>query len=227
MPSVLSYPGVYIEELPSGVRTIVGVATSIAAFVGRAQRGPVNKPIVINSYADFERKFGGQPWLRSTLGYAVRDFYLNGGSQAVIVRLYSPFQGREGSAIGLAAATPKAQAAADAVAKAANDAAGVAAPTVASVVAAANAALATVGAADPAAAAAAKAVAKAANDEAGAAAPTVASVVAAAKGAVADAVRTPPTRSQASLGKPLSKPPPPKRRRRQTRWPKRRTMRRR
>jgi phage tail sheath protein FI len=81
-----TYPGVYVQEIPSGVRTITGVATSITAFVGRAQRGPVNEAITINSYGDFERIFGGL-WADSTLGYAVRDFYLNGGSQAIIVRL--------------------------------------------------------------------------------------------------------------------------------------------
>lgn len=88
MPVAVSYPGVYVEEIPSGVRTITGVATSIAAFIGRAVRGPTDEPVVINSYADFERKFGGL-WAGSMLGYAVRDFYLNGGSQAIIVRLYS------------------------------------------------------------------------------------------------------------------------------------------
>jgi uncharacterized protein len=87
MPITPTYPGVYIEEISSGVRTITGVATSITAFVGRALRGPVNEPITINSYGDFDRKFGGI-WAESSLGYAVRDFYLNGGSQAVIVRLY-------------------------------------------------------------------------------------------------------------------------------------------
>ena len=86
MPATLSYPGVYIEELPSGVRTITGVATSIAAFVGRAARGPVNTPVTITSYADFERIFGGL-WIHSRLGYAVRDFYQNGGATAIIVRL--------------------------------------------------------------------------------------------------------------------------------------------
>ena len=40
MPVTLTYPGVYIEEVPSGVRTITGVATSITAFIGRALRGP-------------------------------------------------------------------------------------------------------------------------------------------------------------------------------------------
>jgi len=87
MPAALTYPGVYVEEIPSGVRTIVGVGTSIAAFVGRAKRGETDTPIVINSYADFERRFGGL-WIGSSLGYAVRDFYLNGGSQAIIVRLF-------------------------------------------------------------------------------------------------------------------------------------------
>lgn len=86
MPVQVSYPGVYIEEIPSGVRTITGVATSITAFVGRAQRGPVNDPVVINSFGDFERTFGGLA-PGDPLGYAVRDFYLNGGSQALIVRV--------------------------------------------------------------------------------------------------------------------------------------------
>jgi len=93
MPTPLTYPGVYIEEIPSGVRTITGVATSITAFVGRTQRGPVDEPITINSFSDFERMFGGL-WAESTLSYAVRDFYLNGGSQAIIVRLYAA-QGEE------------------------------------------------------------------------------------------------------------------------------------
>ena len=87
MPATLTYPGVYIEEIPSGVRTITGVATSITALIGRAMRGPVNKATTINSLGDFERIFGGL-WLDSSLGYAVRDFYLNGGSQAIIVRLF-------------------------------------------------------------------------------------------------------------------------------------------
>lgn len=86
MPVTPTYPGVYIEELPSGVHTITGVATSITAFIGRAARGPVNDPMVINSFADFERQFGGL-WINSTMSYAVRDFFLNGGSQAVVVRL--------------------------------------------------------------------------------------------------------------------------------------------
>jgi phage tail sheath protein FI len=81
-----TYPGVYVQEIPSGVRTIVGVATSITAFIGSALKGPANQPVTINSYSDFERTFGGL-WVKSMMGYAVKDFYLNGGSQAIIVRI--------------------------------------------------------------------------------------------------------------------------------------------
>jgi phage tail sheath protein FI len=86
MPATLTFPGVYIEEIPSGIHTITGVATSTTAFVGRADRGPTDDPLTINSFGDYERNFGGLSLL-STMSYAVRDFYLNGGSQAVIVRV--------------------------------------------------------------------------------------------------------------------------------------------
>ncbi|HEY6907848.1 MAG TPA: phage tail sheath subtilisin-like domain-containing protein [Myxococcales bacterium] len=86
MPIPLTYPGVYVEEIPSGVHTITGVATSITAFVGRALRGPINDPTTIHSNAEYERLFGPL-WSKSAMSYAVRDFYLNGGADAVIVRL--------------------------------------------------------------------------------------------------------------------------------------------
>ncbi len=86
MPSALSYPGVYVEEVPSGVRTLTGVATSITAFVGRAAAGPTNTPQMLTSYADYERRFGGLD-LASPMSYAVRDFYLNGGALALVVRV--------------------------------------------------------------------------------------------------------------------------------------------
>lgn len=86
MPIQPTYPGVYVEELPSGVHTITGVATSITAFIGQTSRGPANQAAMITSFADFQRQFGGLS-IGSSLSYAVRDFFLNGGSQAVIVRL--------------------------------------------------------------------------------------------------------------------------------------------
>lgn len=81
-----TYPGVYVTEVPSGSRTVTGVATSITAFVGRALRGPVDDPVPIASLADFLRAFGPL-WRESGLGYAVRDFYLNGGGPALVVRV--------------------------------------------------------------------------------------------------------------------------------------------
>lgn len=86
MPINPTYPGVYIEELPSGVRTIIGVATSITAFLGRTAVGPVNEPVTINNFGDFERIFGGLS-LDSTMSFALRDFYRNGGAAALVVRL--------------------------------------------------------------------------------------------------------------------------------------------
>ena len=92
MPVQPTYPGVYIEELPSGVRTITGVATSITGFLGKAVRGPADQPVTITSFSDYERIFGGLH-RDMTLSYAVRDFFLNGGGQAVIVRLYKATAG--------------------------------------------------------------------------------------------------------------------------------------
>ena len=88
MPQTYSYPGVYIEEIASGVRTITGVPTSIAAFVGRARRGPVDEPTTITTYGEFVRIFGGL-WVESSLAYAVGDFFKNGGGRAVIVRVFA------------------------------------------------------------------------------------------------------------------------------------------
>ena len=86
MPVTPTYPGVYIEEVPSGVHTIVGVATAITAFVGRAQRGPVNVPITIQNFADYERGFGGL-WQPSTMSYAVQQYFQNGGGEALAIRI--------------------------------------------------------------------------------------------------------------------------------------------
>jgi phage tail sheath protein FI len=87
MPPTLTYPGVYIQEIPSGVRPITGVATSIAAFIGRTERGPVEKPVDITSFADFEREFGALN-LNYPVGFTVQDFYQNGGGLAIVVRAF-------------------------------------------------------------------------------------------------------------------------------------------
>jgi phage tail sheath protein FI len=93
MPIPVSYPGVYVQEVGSGVHSITGVATSITAFVGRTLRGPLDTDgpdgvVTVNGFADFQRVYGGI-WSGSPLSFAVRDFFLNGGAQAVIVRVYT------------------------------------------------------------------------------------------------------------------------------------------
>src|SRR5215204_5241539 len=89
MPPTFTYPGVYIEEIPSAVHTITGLATSIAAFVGWAAKGPTTKATLVQSWSDFESQFGGLD-ARSLLGYSVNQFFGNGGQQAYIVRLAAP-----------------------------------------------------------------------------------------------------------------------------------------
>ncbi|MEA3335570.1 MAG: phage tail sheath subtilisin-like domain-containing protein [Chloroflexota bacterium] len=88
MPVTPTYPGVYIEEIPSGVRTITGVSTSVAAFVDYFKRGSMNKAVQIFSMGDFERGFGGLDEL-SEASYAIQQFFLNGGTEAWVVRVAS------------------------------------------------------------------------------------------------------------------------------------------
>ncbi len=78
------FPGVFVEELPGGPRPIEGVSTSTTAFIGAAERGPT-EPYLVRSWIEFEREFGGHSQT-STLSFAVRQFFENGGTRAVIVR---------------------------------------------------------------------------------------------------------------------------------------------
>src|SRR5689334_10233686 len=86
MPVQVSYPGVYIQEVASGVHTITGVSTSIGAFFGRTAKGPINKAVRCLSFADFLREFGG-PHPLSDLATSVRQFFDNGGTDCYVVRL--------------------------------------------------------------------------------------------------------------------------------------------
>ncbi|MET4429682.1 phage tail sheath C-terminal domain-containing protein [Mycolicibacterium sp. 624] len=86
MPIAPTYPGVYIQELPSQFRAITGVATSVAAFIDWFPRGPLNEAIQVNSWADVERTFGGLH-TRSEASYALDQFFANGGSTAWVVRV--------------------------------------------------------------------------------------------------------------------------------------------
>jgi hypothetical protein len=82
----LSYPGVYIQEVPSGVRTITGVSTSIGAFLGRATKGPIDRAVRLFSFADFERAFG-EAHPAGDLAESVKLFFNNGGTDCYVIRV--------------------------------------------------------------------------------------------------------------------------------------------
>lgn len=81
-----TYPGVYIQEVPSGVHTITGVATAVTAFLGRTIKGPINRAVRLHSLADFLREFG-DGHRESSLGPAMRLFFANGGGDCYLVRV--------------------------------------------------------------------------------------------------------------------------------------------
>ena len=90
MPEYLA-PGVFIEEVPANVHPIEGVPTSgtgdtSTAFIDIFQQGPLNKAMQVNSFAEFERAFGGLH-ARSEAGFAIQQYYLNGGRIAWVVRV--------------------------------------------------------------------------------------------------------------------------------------------
>jgi phage tail sheath protein FI len=87
MPVQTTYPGVYVEERPSGVRTIVGGSTSVTAFVGAARQGPVGRPVRVFSVAEYTRVFGPPAGATQPMGYAVAHFFANGGGEALVVRV--------------------------------------------------------------------------------------------------------------------------------------------
>lgn len=86
MPSRLTYPGVYVEEQSSGVRTITGVATSTTLFVGMTRKGALGRPTAVRGIDQFESLFGKDAAYGEMVPQ-VRQFFLNGGADAIIVRI--------------------------------------------------------------------------------------------------------------------------------------------
>jgi phage tail sheath protein FI len=82
----LSYPGVYIQEVPSGVRTIVGVGTSVGMFIGASKRGPIGQPVRCLNYTAFRDAFGDDP-TAGQLAWYVKLFFLNGGTDCWVMRI--------------------------------------------------------------------------------------------------------------------------------------------
>lgn len=86
MPTNYSIPGVFSGESPTGVHPITGVNPSVTAFVGTAKEGPIDRPVRILSFNDYEHYFGGLS-SNSAMSFAVRHFFQNGGCEAFIVRV--------------------------------------------------------------------------------------------------------------------------------------------
>lgn len=82
----LLHPGVFVQEISSGVRPIEGVSTSNAAFIGKAEMGPVSQAKLVTSLQEFETTYGGY-LADSSLAHSVHHFFNNGGKKAYIVRI--------------------------------------------------------------------------------------------------------------------------------------------
>ena len=122
MTVTTSYPGIYIQELPSLVHSITPAPTSTAVFVGYinpfyALTPPVdyNTAIVLFSFADYQANFGGFfscPWQPDYVGQAVNQFFSNGGQTCYVVALqpqhYYNSKGDKQGDIGAANCTLKA-----------------------------------------------------------------------------------------------------------------------
>lgn len=81
-----TYPGVYVEEVSSGVRPIALASTSTAAFIGQAEKGDLTQAKRIFNFTQFQTHYGG--FLNNSyLAHAVFQFFNNGGSIAYIVRV--------------------------------------------------------------------------------------------------------------------------------------------
>ena len=92
-----TYPGVYVEERGSGVREIVGVDTSITAFIGSAPRGVENEPVEVTDFAGFMRIFGNLS-ANHPMGFAVNQYFQNGGGRALVIRVTNGATAATGSA---------------------------------------------------------------------------------------------------------------------------------
>jgi uncharacterized protein len=82
----VTYPGVYVLEVPSGVRPIAAASTSTAAFIGEAEKGAISEAKKIFNFTEYQNLYGG--FLNNSyLSHAVFQFFNNGGTQCYIVRV--------------------------------------------------------------------------------------------------------------------------------------------
>ena len=78
--------GIPIAVDSTSERAIARSSTGITAFIGRTLKGPLDRPVRIASFAEFQQVFGGL-WQPSTLSYAIEQYFESGGRSAVVVRV--------------------------------------------------------------------------------------------------------------------------------------------
>jgi phage tail sheath protein FI len=106
MSVAVSFPGIYIQELPLSTHTISPAPTSITAFVGYSNpwaTASFNTAVQIFSFTDYETNFGGlftSGLISSDLPRAVNAFFLNGGNNAYVVGLQPTAQAPAGVKFG-------------------------------------------------------------------------------------------------------------------------------
>lgn len=79
-------PGVYVKQVSVGAPSIEGVATDVTVFVGACGQGPTDSAVRVTSRGDYEQHFGVVQ-SGHLLGHAVHHFFLNGGREALVVRV--------------------------------------------------------------------------------------------------------------------------------------------
>lgn len=84
--------GITVTEISSMDQPIDVSRLTTTAFIGRALRGPLNSPLLLQNFADFRRRFGGV-WRQSSLGPAVQQFFEHGGKQLYVVRVANNARG--------------------------------------------------------------------------------------------------------------------------------------
>ena len=108
MPVTPTYPGIYIEELPSSARTITAAPTSVAVFIGYThpfKTKPKNfgQAVQIFNFTEYEREFGGlynSGLIDASVAYGVNQFFLNGGSVAYVIGLKAEYRDSSGTSLG-------------------------------------------------------------------------------------------------------------------------------
>src|SRR4051812_42614694 len=89
MPVQVSYPGVYVQEIPTSNPTVIGVTTSSTAFVDFFPSGPLGQAVQVNSWNAFQQPCGGLD-ARSEASYSILQYFLNGGQVAWVIRVVDP-----------------------------------------------------------------------------------------------------------------------------------------